>query len=151
MNESILGKLKLLLYGIFTYLQIDQESVSILIILMCLDTIMGAIKAVRLGNRFSFKELLFGFILKLSFLIIPLTVALLGKQVGYEFSIVVNIVMIILSVSESFSILGNLYSAKNKVEVKKVDFISMLLLSLRSNLRNLFESLLKKLANNIKE
>lgn len=150
-TEEIINKIKILFYGLFLYLQIDQEAVAILITLMCIDTLMGAIKAVRLGKNFSFKELLLGFILKLSFLIIPLTVALLGIQVGYDLSITINIVMIILSVSEAFSIFGNLYSAKNKVEVKKVDFISMLLISLRNSLRQMITSLLSKLSNNIKD
>lgn len=148
--ESYLDKLKVLLYGLFAYLQIDQESVGILVALMCLDTVFGAIKAVRLGKKFSFKELLIGFILKLSILIIPLVVALLGKQVGYDLTIVVDIVMTILSISEAISIFGNIYSARTRKEIKKIDFISMLLISLRNSLKSIGEVLFEKLERIIK-
>lgn len=147
---EVLHKLKILLYAAFAYLQIEQEAVGILVTLICIDTVFGAIKAVRLGKKFSFKVLLVGFILKLAILIIPLVVALLGKQVGYDYNIVIKIVMGILSASEAISILGNFYSARTRREVKKIDFISMLLISLRNSIKNIGLLFIQKLEGILK-
>ena len=145
MIDSILSALKLGIYGFFAWLGISMESFGILMILMCLDSLMGAIKAIRMGDQFSFNKLLWGFVLKLCFLIVPLVVALLGKSLGYEFAIAVNIVISVLSVSEGYSILGNIYSAKNREEVKKVDAVSLLLKALRTALMSFIKKAIKKI------
>lgn len=142
-----LEKIKLVLYGVVAYLNLNQEAFGILMLFMVLDSALGAIKAIRLGRRFSFNKLLWGFTLKLCFLIIPLLVALLGKAVGYDFHIAVNIVMAILTLSEFYSIIGNIYAAKNKVAVKKIDAISAVLMALRKAIGNIINSLLKQLEN----
>lgn len=137
--DKITSFFKLMAYGIFVWLNLDKEAFGILIILMCLDSVVGAVKATTFGERFKFRTLLWGFCLKLCFLIIPLVVALLGKSLEYDFSVSVNVVISVLSVSEAYSIFGNLYAAKNKTELKKIDFISMLLKSLRTALENTLE------------
>lgn len=145
MND-VVSIIKLGLYGFFAWLGISVEAFGILIILMCIDSGVGVIKALRLGKEFSFSKLLWGFILKLCFLVIPLVVALLGKSLGYDSAtMVVNLVVSILSVSEGYSIFGNLYSAKNRVEVKKVDVVSMLLKSLRVALMKTIKRSIKKI------
>ena len=135
--NKIITILKISIYGFLSWVNIDQESFNILIILMTIDSFVGVIKAIRVGGNFSFKKLLWGFCLKLCFLIIPLIVALLAKTIGYNFSSAVNVVITILSVSEGYSALGNIYSVKNRVEVKRVDIISMLLKSLRLSLMSM--------------
>jgi phage-related holin len=138
----MLGKIKLLLYVVFAYLGIEVEAFAILMTFMCLDSIIGAIKSMRLGGRFSFKKMLWGFTLKLCFLIVPLVIALLGKSVGYNFHAVVNITISILTVAEAYSIIGNVYAAKNRVKIEKLDAISVLLRNLRKVLKNLLDGLL---------
>ena len=138
----MLGKIKLLLYVVFAYLGIEVEAFAILMTFMCLDSIIGAIKSMRLGGKFSFKKMLWGFTLKLCFLIVPLVIALLGKSVGYNFHAVVNITISILTVAEAYSIIGNVYAAKNRVKIEKLDAISVLLRNLRKVLKNLLDGLL---------
>ena len=117
----------------------------ILMVFMCLDSALGAFKAVRLGYKFKFKIMLIGFMLKLCFLIIPLTIALLGRALGYDFGIVVNISISVLIVSEAYSILGNIYAAKNKKKIDKIDAVSMLLIGLRKFLKNILTNLISKI------
>jgi hypothetical protein len=145
MFEKLISASKISLYGVFAWLGIDIEAFGILMILMCIDSFVGSMKAIRLGREFTFKKLLWGFCLKLCFLIIPLVVALLGKSVGSDYAAAVNIVIIILSVSEAYSVFGNIYSAKNKVEVKKIDIVSILLKSLRTALKSHLDRLNKKI------
>lgn len=138
-------KIKLLLYAIFAYLHIDKETFIILMVLMSADSIVGALKAIRLGEEFKFKKLLWGMTMKLVFLIVPLTLALIGKSLDYDFRLAVNIVISVLTVSEGYSILGNIYSAKNRVEVKKIDAISKIIESIRHVLSTVLENFLNSL------
>jgi hypothetical protein len=141
----MLEKIKILIYIVFAYLGIEVEAFAILLLFMCFDSILGAINSVRLGGKFRFQKMLWGFTLKLCFLIVPLVIALLGKSVGYNFHSVVNVTISILTVAESYSIIGNIYSAKNKVKVDKLDAISVLLLSLRKVIKKILSGLIGKL------
>lgn len=141
----MLAKIKILLYVVFAYLGVEVESFAILMAFMCLDSVLGAVKAMRLGERFSFKKMLWGFTLKLCFLIVPLVIALLGKSIGYNLHSVVNVTISILTVAEAYSIIGNIYAAKNKVKVEKLDAISILLLNLRKAIKGLLFNLMNKI------
>ena len=140
----MLEKCKILLYLIFGYLGVDVEVFAILMSFMCLDSILGGIKAIRLGEEFRFKKMLWGFILKLCFLIVPLVLALLGKSVGYDFHLAVNVTISILTVAEAYSIIGNIYSAKNKVKIDKLDAVSILLFNIRKIIKKILDLLMKK-------
>tara|TARA_R110000782_G_scaffold186509_9_gene276684 strand:- start:916 stop:1347 length:432 start_codon:yes stop_codon:yes gene_type:complete len=139
----MLERIKILLYLIFGYLGIDVEVFAILIAFICLDSVLGGIKAIRLEEQFRFKKMLWGFTLKLCFLIVPLVLALLGKSLGYDFNLVVNVTISILTVAEAYSIIGNIYSAKNKVKIEKLDAISTMLLNLRKIIKKMLDLLIK--------
>lgn len=143
-QHNMLGKIKILTYFVFAYLGIEVETFLILMVFMVMDSVLGAIKALRLGNRFSFQKMLWGYTLKLCFLIIPLTLALLGKSLGYDFHSAVNITISILTVAEAYSIIGNIYAAKNKVEMEKLDAVSLLLIYIRKSIKKVLDILLNK-------
>ncbi len=140
----MLEKIKMLLYIIGAYIGVEVEAFIILMTFMCMDSILGAVKAMRLGEKFSFNKMLWGYILKLCFLVVPLVLALLGKSLGYDFNAVVNITISILTVAEAYSIIGNIYSAKNKVKVDKIDAISLLLISVRKFIKKILDTLIGK-------
>lgn len=145
MMTNIIWSIKHIFYLIFAYLEIDIEVFLILVSFMSIDSLFGSIASVRMGKVFSFKKLLWGFCLKLCFLIIPLIVALLGKGLGHDYAIGVDIVMKVLILSETYSIFGNIYTAKNKKNVNKMDFVSMLLKSCRLLIKKLIKSFLDKI------
>ena len=140
----MLEKLKYLAYVLFTYLNLDGEVFTILMILMCMDSFVGSIKAMRLGDYFRFKILLWGVTMKLIFLMIPVTLALMAKNLGYDFTLAINVVMSILTVSEGISIISNIYMAKNKVKIRKVDIISDLLITIRKGMLKTVKTLIHK-------
>jgi glucan phosphoethanolaminetransferase (alkaline phosphatase superfamily) len=140
----MIEKVKYMIYGVFTYLSLDTEMFAVLITLMVFDSVVGAVKSLRLGEVFSFKIMLWGISMKLIFLMIPITLALMAKNLGYDFTMAVNVVMSILTVSESYSIFGNIYMAKNKVRIDRVDLVSALLITLRRTMKNLAEKLIQK-------
>jgi len=142
----MLEKVKVVVYLLFAYLGVEVETFVILMTFMSVDSFMGGIKAVRLGDRFSFSKMLWGITLKLCFLVVPLVIALLGKSVGYDFHAGVNVTISILTVAEAYSIIGNIYSAKNRSQVNRVDVVSLMLINLRKVLKKTLEGLLGKIS-----
>ena len=72
--------IKTAVYPVFVYLNLDIETVLILTILMVIDSFAGAVKTIRLGGEFKMKVLVWGFVIKIFFLLIPVTLALMGKR-----------------------------------------------------------------------
>lgn len=75
----------------------------------------------------------------------------MGRQLGYDFHYAVSITLSILSISEMYSILGNIYTAKNKIELDKLDVISEILITLRYVLRRALYNILNRFDNNFKK
>jgi len=82
------NELKLLLYGIFIYLEMDAEIVEVLFYLMVLDTFLGIVKTIVLNNSFSFKKLALGFVSKLAVLLIPTALALMTQRTQLQLQMV---------------------------------------------------------------
>lgn len=140
-----MDKVKYLLYGVFSYLGLNHETFGILMVLMLMDSIVGAVKAARLGEEVKFKIMLWGISMKLIFLMIPVTLALMAKSLGYDFTLAIHLVISILTVAEGYSILGNIYMAKNRVKIKKTDVVSSLLILIRKMIGKVIKNLLGKL------
>jgi len=132
---------KTFVYGAFVFLDIDMDIVQILAILMCIDTVLGVIKTITLGNKFSFKKLLFGLLSKAAVLIVPMVLALTAKALSFDFSWFVNAVLNILVVAEAFSSITNVISIKEKKEMENQDFITILLKKVRNGLKNIMINL----------
>ena len=142
------GEIKAAIYTAFIFLNIDLDIVKILTILMCLDTIFGITKSLVLGDKVSFKILFFGLSTKMLVLLIPMTLALIGKALkGYDFTPIVNIVLKVLVVAEGISIFTSMYSIKTKQKVENIDFISMLLNSIRKGLTKILKMWLGQIEN----
>ena len=136
------NELKLLLYGIFIYLEMDAEIVKVLFYLMVLDTFLGIVKTIVLHNSFSFKKLALGFVSKLAVLLIPTALALMSKGLNYNFKWFVTIVMDLLIVSDGISIISNIIAIKTKKEVENFDAMTLILKSIRNRLIQLFKRIL---------
>lgn len=136
------NELKLLLYGIFIYLEMDAEIVKVLFYLMVLDTFLGIVKTIILNNSFSFKKLALGFVSKLAVLLIPTALALMSKGLNYNFKWFVTIVMDLLIVSDGISIISNIIAIKTKKEVENFDAMTLILKSIRNRLIQLFKRIL---------
>lgn len=124
---------KILMYSFFIYLNVNIEAITILSLLMLIDTIFGAVKVLRIDyKKFRFQKLLIGFSAKVIFLLLPLVVALIGKGLGYNLNLLVDITIKILIVSEGISIFSNAIAIKTKKEVEDYDIITRFLKYVRS-------------------
>lgn len=145
--EDYINEFKLLLYGVFLYLDLDIEIVKVLFFLMLLDTLLGIIKAIVLTNTFSFKLLVLGFVSKLAILLIPVALALMSKGLNYDFKWFVTVIIDLLIVSDGISIFSNVIAIKTKNEVENFDALTIVLKSSRNMLIIFFNNLLKSINN----
>lgn len=140
--SEYLNEIKLLLYGIFMYLEMDTGIVKVLFYLMVMDTFLGVIKTIVLNDQFSFKKLVLGFVSKLAVLLVPTALALMSKGLNYNFKWFVTIVMDLLIVSDGISIISNSIAIKTKKEVENFDAMTLMLKLIRNRLVQLFKKLL---------
>ena len=119
-----LNELKALLYALFIYLGIKTGIVEILFYLMIIDSILGILKALRLGNKFSFVILGYGMISKLTILIVPMIVALVGKGLQMDFTYFVIATINILIVNEGISCITNILTIRTKKQIENTDFMT---------------------------
>jgi hypothetical protein len=137
-----------MLYGLFVYLDINTETISILATLMVIDTFFGSVKTFRIDyTKFKFKLLLLGFCSKIAFLMIPVVVAFAGKGLGYELKVLVDISIKILIASETISIISNAIAIKTKKDTQDYDIITTFL----KYLRNVFVKVSEALLVNLKD
>jgi len=151
LTQETVSAIKIIIYSIFLYLGIDAEVVEVLFVLMCIDTVLGAIKAVVLGKLFSFKKLMWGVVTKLSVLIIPMVMALVAKGLSFDFKWFVLAILNVLIVAEAFSSISNILSIKSKKNVENVDFVSLLLRGIRQGLANIVKKYLINISLAIEE
>lgn len=137
--ENILNFLKGVLYAVFVYLGIKTGSVKVLFYLMMLDSVLGIVKALRLGYKFSFKRLGWGMVSKLSLLFIPMIIALIAKGLNLEFTLFVVTAMNIIIVNEGISCVTNVLSIKTGKRIENNDYVTMMLNSIRKLLTSLVQ------------
>lgn len=150
MEGSALYMVKAALFALANFLLVDEWTIKALVLLMALDTAMGFGKALRLKKEVSFKLLIWGMATKIAVLIIPITVSLLAKGLSFDFSWFVILILDVLLVSETFSIVTNILSIKQKKEIKSVDFVSILLRAIRTGLLNIGTRLINQIEKGAK-
>lgn len=134
----------LVIYSLFLYLDLSIDTAKVMFWLVVLDTITGFVKSLVLSKKITLKKLVMGIISKIYIICIPVTLALMGKGIGYEFGLFIELVIDILIVGESISIFGNILSTRNKEEVKNFDAVGIILKTIRIKLISIFESLITK-------
>lgn len=129
--ENILNFVKGVIYALFIYLGIKTGTVVILFYLMTIDSILGIVKALRLGQKFSFRRLTWGAISKLTLLFVPMILALIAKGLDLDFTMFVVATMNILIVNEGISSVTNILSIKTGRHIENNDVVTKLLYSIR--------------------
>lgn len=112
--------------GILAYLEISQEPFTIFALLLVIDYITGLWKAKILGHSITSNKMKYGLVSKLSLIIIPIVIAMGAKALGADSHYVLTSGMYILILSEVYSIIGNVYSARTKEEFPEYDALAMI-------------------------
>lgn len=118
---------------------ISDEAYTAFALLMLIDVVTGVLASAKISGwrAITSKRLSFGLISKLLLLFIPLSIALAGRSVGANLEGIVDSSFFVLTVSELYSVIGNIYTVKNGVRVPEFDAISVIL----SNIRRLLNKI----------
>ena len=145
--EGLFNFIKTSIYLLFVYLGIKTDIVKVLFWMMVLDSIFGIIKALRLGNKFSLKILGWGMVTKLTMLIIPMILALMGKGISFNFNPFVVAVLNILIVNEGISCITNIMCIRSGKQIENTDYITRLLEVTRKGLSSILQKLFHLIEN----
>jgi phage-related holin len=128
----------LLVQGIISWLLLfaglNSEAFYILSVLLIIDFMTGIWKAHALEQNVTSNKMKYGVISKLSLLIIPIAIGLGVRALGQSASQLLLISINILILSEMYSIIGNIYSARTGQELPEFDALSMIAKSIRKRL-----------------
>ena len=134
-------QIKIPLYGLFAFLNVDINVVHIIMWLMIIDTISGIAKAVIVDKiKFTLEKFYLGIMSKFVLLLIPITLALMALGIGYDFTWAVEAVMRLIILSEGISFFTNIVSIREKKVYENRDYLSIILNWVREKLISIFDS-----------
>ena len=119
------------------YLDMDGEVLGILAILLVIDLITGWSKTVSLGEKPKSRRLAKGIIAKSVLILIPLVMALGFKGLHIDTTAVFYVVIDALILSETYSIVANIYTIRTGKFAEEYEVISKILKLIRTMLDKL--------------
>ena len=144
-NQNIAIWLYPITVYIFTYTWVNHEVFSILGILMMLDIISGVAKTVIVGTKPTSRRFVIGIISKILVLIIPMILWITAKGVLWiELKGFVNIVLSMLVLAESYSVLQNIISVRQRKEIEEYDAMTAVLNFILKEVKRFIEESFKR-------
>lgn len=135
-NLTALKYYALMLYAPFlaiaNYTGLDAIAIECLTILVLIDIVTGISKTICIGKKPTSTRLANGIFSKLILLLIPVCVAIAVKGLGLDFSSLIDTTLIVLILSELYSIIANIYTIRTKKQVEEFDAISIILRVIRT-------------------
>lgn len=114
------------------YTGLPAEPAAILAVLMCIDFVAGVSRARTLGEAVTSHRIKVGTISKCGVMTVPLVLALAAKGLGVDFNWIVGWSVSLLILSESYSIIANVYAIRTGKIAPEWDAISLILSKIRS-------------------
>jgi toxin secretion/phage lysis holin len=115
--------------------------ISSLTFLMILDTLTGIIASGRIDGikEITSRKMVGGIVAKSLILIIPFLFVFVARTLNVDLFKYIRGIVALLVLAESYSIIGNIYSAKNQERLPEVDFISLILKRLRETIISILD------------
>lgn len=114
------------------YTGLPAEPAAILAALMCVDFIAGVSRAHVLGEPVTSHRMKVGAVTKCGVMTVPLVMALTAKGLGADFNWLVSWTVSVFILSETYSIIANIYAAKTGIILPEFDAVSAVLKKVRS-------------------
>ncbi len=121
-----------------TYLGLSHESIVVLSILILLDIITGVAKAgvVKGWRTITSSRLAAGVLAKSLLVLVPIILAMGGKGIGVDLTIMAQGALTVLILSELYSVIGNIHAVQSKKEKNEFDAMSIVVFWVREVLEN---------------
>lgn len=116
----------ILISSMLAYLELDKEPMFFFAVLLIIDYITGLYKAKILGHSITSNKMKYGCISKMLLILVPIVLAIGAKSVGADMDKALIVGINILIISEIYSIIGNIYSARTKEEFPEWDAVAMI-------------------------
>ena len=125
----------------FTYCNWNIEAFAILAVLIMADFFLGIIKSYSLywGKSITSSRARTGILAKLSILIIPLTLWVMGKAAGVETMWIAPFSAGLLALAEAYSIVSNIAAIRTGKDVEEFDAISYALKKILKLIKTLLQ------------
>ena len=114
------------------YTGLPAERAAILAVLMCVDFIAGVSRAHVLGEPVTSHRMKVGAVTKCGVMTVPLVMALTAKGLGADFNWLVSWTVSVFILSETYSIIANIYAARTGIVLPEFDAVSAVLKKVRS-------------------
>ena len=114
------------------YTGLPAEPAAILAVLMCVDFSAGICRAHALGEPVTSHRMKVGAVTKCVVMTVPLVMALTAKGLGADFNWLVSWTVSVFILSETYSIIANIYTARTGVILPEFDAVSAILKKVRS-------------------
>lgn len=116
---------------VVTYTGLPVEPAAILAVLMAVDFIAGISRAHAVGKPVTSHRMKIGIISKCGVMTIPLVMALTAKGLGADFNWLVSWSISMFILSETYSIIANIYTARTGIDAPEWDVVSLILSKIR--------------------
>lgn len=122
---------------VLLYTGLPAEPAAILGTLMAIDFAAGCFKSHAIGRSITSQRMRVGLMSKFGVMAIPLVLALAAKGLGVDFKWIVNWSISLFILSETYSIISNIYTARTGNDVPEFDAVSAILKRVRALLNSL--------------
>ena len=129
--KIILNLIMVSLASFLTYIGIDQNALAMYTLLLFIDYITGIKKAHALKEHINSHKMKYGIMSKLYLLFIPIALSVASKATPLNISHLVSISLTLLVLSELYSIIANIYTARKGVELPEWEILSILSRNIR--------------------
>lgn len=114
------------------YTGLPAEPAAILAVLICIDFIVGVSRAHVLGEPVTSHRMRVGAVTKCGVMTVPLVMALTAKGLGVDFNWIISWSISVLILSESYSIIANVFAIRTGKIAPEWDAVSLILSKIRS-------------------
>jgi len=128
-----------LLSSILVYVGVNIDMFLWFAILLSIDFITGLMKARAIKESITSNKMKYGVLSKFAIIIVPIVLAIGEKALGASFADIISAIMMMLVLSEIYSILSNVYAMKYHVELPEYDVLALILKKIRNILLNISE------------
>ena len=128
------------LVGFSSFYNFSWHTLTPLATLLVIDFLTGLIKAYVLDkSELKSYKAISGVIAKSMIILIPIVFLVIGKQVDYDLTGMVDAIITMLVLAESYSIIANIRSIITRKKVEEIDAISFVLKKISSIIENLLK------------
>ena len=125
--------------GVFAFFWLSQVAISLLTLLIIIDSITGFTKA-WINKEASSKAWIRGIIAKFYLLIIPISISSVWMISGLDLTSLVSGTLSLLAFAELYSIVANIYEIKTKNKLPEYDAVSSVIKALLSIIRKIIDN-----------